>query len=255
MAGFLYFIETEGPVTNLDKIAEFGLSYAFDDFPTPSRLSHGTPTGKPGFLLADESRMGEFVASYRPREQTWRVFGNIAIGYYNDAKPMPQELLRSEWLDGPYVTLSDGNDWIIPTVYLWEDSEAVVKLPKCLDVDESGNWVDGDVVAKYAPLIDRLWPFFESWCDAARRAIEDGDDFTVKYDIDDCTAIIATNYRVSPRELAMLQAIRKDKTAAVVLFVACDLATALDYLNEAATEKKSGEPTPDSSDTAAGHAA
>lgn len=254
MPGFMYFVETEKPVTNLEQIRSFGLGYAFDEMPVVSKLER-TPTGRPGVLIVDEARLSPRIGRYKPSEQTWRTFGNMAVGYYSDAKPTPSDLIRREALPGRYVTLSDGNEWLIPQVYLWEDDRAVKALPKFMDVDEHGEWVEGDVVAKYAPLVTRLTPFFDKWCESVKQAVEKGTDFTLDYSIDHCTAVIATNYCVSPRELAILQAIEKDMTPALVLFIACDLTTAIDYLTEAFSEKKSGELASDSSVIAAGHAA
>lgn len=256
MASFLYFVSTDKPLTNLAAIAELGLSYAFDTMPTVAAIPRGaTPNGKPGFLLADESRMNGYSVFYRPKEQTWRTFGDVSIGYYNDSPPTPKELLHQEHLPGRVATLADGNDWIVPVIYLWEGTDKATKLPKFLDVDDDGNFREGSVIEKYLPLVERISPWFDMWVEAAKKAVANDTEFTVDYKPEDCAFILGHNYRVGPRELAMRRVLQAGVTAAVVLWVACDLNVALDYLVEASSEKKSGELTSDTLPTAAGHAA
>lgn len=256
MASFMYFVSTDKPLTNLAAIAELGLGYAFETMPLIAAIPRGaTPTGQPGYIIADESRMNGYSVFYRPTEQTWRVFGDMAIGYYNADPPQPKELLRDGYLTGRSATLADGNDWIVPIVYVWEGADKTAKLPRFIDVDSAGNFCDGDVIEKYQPLIERLGPWFDRWCDAVKEAIANNTDFTVNYKTEDCAFLLAQNYRIGPRELAMRRVLQAGVTPALALWIACDLNTALDYLVEASSEKKSGEPTLDSLPIAAGHAA
>ena len=240
----------------MSDVRKLGLGYAFDEVPTVTEIARGhTPTGKPGYLLVDESRMNGFTPQYRPQEQTWRKFGTMAVGFYNDAPPKPKDLERNELLTGRYATLSDGNEWIVPIIYVWQGTDRQTKLPKFVDVDEHGNFCEGEVIEKYLPLVERMGPFFDQWCEAVKIAAADGGTFAVDYKPEDCAAILATNYRVGPKELAMGRVLQQDVTAALVIWIACDLKAALDYLIEYASEKKSGEPTLDTSPIAAGHAA
>ena len=100
MAGILYFIEGE-PCNIVDAITEHGLGYALDPAHTTLvPIESSSPSGKPGFLLADNIANSDGEIMYRGKRQEWRKFRSVWVGYDTENRPTPGDLARLETVRG-----------------------------------------------------------------------------------------------------------------------------------------------------------
>lgn len=225
MSGFLYFIPRD--VTRAADLAGFGLAYAFEQ--GAPGLSFCTcrngPGGMSGTVVGDD-RAGKAIGYY-PDKQTWRkrpetrqpgdeATGQpgsqaaVWVGIYNDARPKPADLLRSDALAGHAVRLCDGNDWIIPVARAATEQGGELryfaKLPRRLDFDENGRWMSSTIVDRYQRLWDVACSFWNSFTGAGVTRGEDGVELQMEFGdlVAGAVAALGTNYRVDAIEVALL---------------------------------------------------
>lgn len=263
MAGLIYFVEAVEPIGSMQKVEALGLGYAFDSRPVFSRVDYGTPSGRPGTLLCDESRLGKYSMAYYPDAQTWRRFVTdngpaVWIGYYNEAKPTPQDLARPKQLPGIPHQLCDGNEWTVPMVYVYEGQQQQPRraiLPRYVDVDQYGKCVPGDTLEQYAYLLQTVEGFWQSWVAAYSEALEkQRDTFLMDWPQanEDAATVLGANYYLSLHEMAALRLFAQGQTAGEVLRIACDCENAALFLTYQWQQKKTESV---SLDTSVGNAA
>lgn len=215
MGGLLYFAAERRGRPTLDDLAAWGLGYAFDRQPTPCECRPG-PGGGAGLVLADDRQVSRI--GYFPDGQQWRRIPRTAnyVGFVTEDPPAPESLAKPTLVPGHRVRLRDGNDWMIPVARgtASQDGGLVgcMALPTATDVDEeTGEWRRGQVVPEHRDL----WGMAQAWWDVLLPAIatsakarETGDpDPKIKLDFeipDVALAALATNYRVSAIEVALL---------------------------------------------------
>lgn len=209
MAGLLYYVP-ERKHALVDDLDELGLAYAFERDCTP-RGTRG-PDGADGVILADCERV-ERIGYYADRQQWQKIPGNPAgawVGRYTDGAIKPEDLERIETLPGHMVRLADGQEWLVPVARGWAEQggEAVwyVALPQKTQVDENGNWTQGDVLDRYGPLWQlarRWWDFqFATAAEDEPEGAQPGFDFAARADA--AVTALAVNYRLSPIEVSLL---------------------------------------------------
>ncbi|MBL4701954.1 MAG: hypothetical protein JKX85_11920 [Phycisphaeraceae bacterium] len=198
-------------IPNIDKadhavLAKHGLAYAFADSksnPTSNSVIGG-PDGGNGVVTPG---IGVEDARYLKDTQTWRKYKGVWVGYNNDEKPGPSDLIRKDALDGYEVVLGDQNQWVVPLARSLSESDGPASfscyLPTKIDLDEDGKWIEGATIKKY----EHLWPIACGFWDKIRGAvIEDG---KIAFDFSGETefAIIAlqANYRIGPMEAVLLE--------------------------------------------------
>jgi hypothetical protein len=249
---FLYFVEGGSPQMSMEKVAEFGLSYAFDSKPQAFTVPT-TPTNSGGCFCYDRKRFGKRSPAYKPDLQKWRrVPGKpVWVGYYTDAPPTAEELKRASTLPGIMLQLGDApQEWLIPIVQIFkEDSaEPISVLPKRIDLDDSGEWINGDVEAKYKHLEQVAAGFFDPWYRQFKASYQlwmdnklkdsegkESTNFDVEFDdpLGRAVEILKANYaidRVEAVELGLLN----NHGCAVILQVACSCGMIADYLKKTA---------------------
>lgn len=221
MAGLLYFLPKETRKLRQEELPDVGLAYAFDRNPTSNHCGKG-PDGNPGMVLA----AGDTKVGYYAEQQTWRkIPGNPAgalVGYYTDNPPKPEDLERGKLLPGHLVELADGNRWLCPIARGLSEEEDQLRwytaLPEGTDVDDDGNWTQTGVLAQYA----KLWDIALAWWDTLWEEMGKSDpgveteadspeapeDSRIKFHFsglnDAALMALATNYRVSKAEVALL---------------------------------------------------
>lgn len=202
MAGFLYFLPRSEPsAPSLDAIAAAGLGYAFDTQPEAVTCRMNSPCGLgPGFVLGDQSRMGDYSVKYAPAEQEWRKLPcGCVVGWYRDAPPGPDDLARDEQLPGYSLTMGDGRQWCWPLVRSVDDlGDPVCLLPSVLVRDpESRRLKPGPPLQRYR----RIWEETE-W---VWQALVSGDntDHELRA-LETCGVLLGQNYRVSEEEIDLL---------------------------------------------------
>ncbi len=217
----VYFLE--GVDSGFDRVVdEAGLR---DRLPT---FEHGFgpgPAGKRGTFMAVSG--GDLHPTYREKSQTWngphgyettdgsgnRVQRKFWIGFVNDARPEPADLLRPSIVRGRPVKMFDDNEWIIPAARL---------TPRAIYYNGDGT-IHTQAGDRYAWLFD----------EAARAsgipfdASEKGEPafFEYEYVLDLSARLLSVNYRVSsdPRqELSLLRLVDSEHWEGVVAAL-CDL--------------------------------
>ena len=270
MSGLLYYLPGETPAIKQPRLNELGLGYALNPY-GPRGCARG-PDGGQGIVLAhpDHPRLG-----YYANEQVWRKmagsFDNGCrpwVGYQTDARPTPADLLRPDALVGHPVNLGDGNDWTVPIarrLIPTDDNSnllAACMLPKAIDVDDDGNWVEGDIRPRY----ESLWQVATSWWNKAHTVDDDEVDddgvARLRFDLDDIYsgAVVAlqANYRIGQTEVAML-GLLDEINVGQVLEALVDWPTAKAWLAELAeansSKKNEGGRQSDGSSTEPGPSA
>ncbi|MDI9598469.1 MAG: hypothetical protein QM323_03075 [Acidobacteriota bacterium] len=223
MGGYLYYVPGAGH--DVDYHAA-GLDYAFDDrSPTRCPVLRG-PDGAAGVVLSCDEPMR---ARYVPAEQEWGPMPGtgLQVGYWRDRLPGPQDLARTDLLDGHPLTLLDGREWIVPIArkVLVEGGEVVAwptALPCTVRLDDAGKWTIGDVVPRYR----WLWEIAGRWLDARFGATETDDGISYDFDtlFDDAAAVLGANYRIGRAE-ASLAGLFETASAKRVLDLLIDVPT------------------------------
>lgn len=239
MSGFLYFAAgIVNPLTP-ESVSQLDLGYAFAGLPMHGRIDGRTPSGGPGTIMCDQSRLEPFDMAFHPDEQFWRKRPGddcVWIGYYKESPPTPANLARHKQLAGDSMQLADGNQWQVPRFW-WHAGEDGfrLQLPRYYDLDEQGQWVYGDVDEEYAhlkALADRLLAaiYFASADDTIP-------PFTTIEALETAPKLLAINYVVSPIECAILRLFKRNSPPRRLAELAVDYDTAMEWV-------KKNEPTP-----------
>ena len=196
---FFYFSERE-----LSKPPE-ALAYAFDaDNPhVTTAIGANGPHGGSGTLLRAQAIQFD-VKNIDASQQEWRKLpGNegLWLGWLKNDHPRPEELERNDRLNGHLVTLSDGNEWMIPVVQRLSGSNGAVQvemaLPRTYGMNEQGDWTWGPVMRPY----QRLWEIAMCVTEGMDSSGESDVTLTVPDENNLCSEILGVNYRVSAHEL------------------------------------------------------
>lgn len=222
MNAFLYYVpgHTQQIITPAD-VVKAKLGYAFPKgTPAICNAMPGTgPDGNVGAIWTNSERY-----QYVKDAQVWEQHEGDGywVGYWKDAKPGPDGLLRDKPLDGEYVELADGNLWLVPRARRWsmeDDPEAWPRwshtLPRRLkfntnpeavkagDCPQAGVVVEQNyVVEKYA----ELWAIAE--VDFRQRyssALPEDDAFWTNTALYlNVVKVLTTNYVLGPVEANLL---------------------------------------------------
>lgn len=235
MTGFLYFLPKARPSEiNQAGLSRWGLSYLVDDLTGLAngddaiRLHARQCTGIEGVegMVVGSSANWPVEAVKLHEGIEWKKFPKTVINQGGgdagevDSKllpsigtvkgqslPGPLDLKRAEQIPGKFLTLADGNKWLVPNArVITELGGAACNLKCSFDLDdETGDWVRGQVLAPYRKIWDHANAYMESKLEAIIKA-EPGE--TVSWEIPDWQAMVVdamqVNYRVSARELATL---------------------------------------------------
>jgi hypothetical protein len=154
-----------------------------------------------------------------PANKNGRKKGDFWIGWETERPPKPDDLRRAKMHSGGYVTLRDGNHWLIPEA---------IQLPHLVGIDED----TGDVALQYSPE-------YESFCRASEQyamlicqrigALEQlrtqrpnipEDQVAVDFVLADawtyCCDAIALNYRVNAEVISLLKLLAKPHIVTVL---------------------------------------
>lgn len=246
MSTFLYFAGGFiNPITPA-VIDRFGLRYAFDN--RDASAAHGTlggrtPSAGPGTIFADSERLGSLDLAYRPEEQVWRPLPSrtdappLFVGYWKEHKPTAAHLLRAKFVDGEFVRLADGQEWLVPRLRMFAGKNGFLSaLPAYIDVGDDGELQFSGVSDEHAELEalgERLIEaLFKAELGTAPR-------MTIKEAVETAAKLLAVNYVVSAVELGrrMLGTLANDGSLMDACRAAADHAAALDW----AEKKSAGE--------------
>jgi hypothetical protein len=250
---FLYFIPECVDPPELDKLAQWGLAYAFEAPPAWTLKGGGSgPGGASGLLMAGQGT----ELGYVPARQTWRELPIVDfqlpitqddrktrswLGFWNEKRPGPQTLGRRAMLSGHAVRLADGQEYHIASarkmVTAGGTIGALCALPHRRDVDGEGRWKKRTLLAEYAELwaiAERFWDFYLGASSGAGAGTETPAADVAAARIDDellyawATAALAVNYRVAAVECAMLE-LFDDRNVLEVLRALIDWPTLMEW--------------------------
>lgn len=214
MSSFIYFFPTTEMLPAAETFERFGVKYACP--PTiANQFRYGVtldgPDGKSGVIYQQNATTKSL--QYDKTKQRWKRIPNTDayVGVWNDSPPKAETLIKSDSIGGQYITLGDGDRWLIPVARFECDNETTGYLTPQVDIDDFGNVVPG----AFSPTQDKLNQMAER---LAKSFIESFEQFVkepspnpvFQFDIDDHDPfdIIAANYRVSPAEIVLLNLFR-----------------------------------------------
>lgn len=236
MPGFLYFLPNQrASKVDGDLLASFGLSHICDrkDQQTHARdvVANG-PGGLAGAVVGVADKWEAEEVKQSP-ELHWKAFpkshaANQAWLGWKEL-PKPAEIARGHQLPGEWLTLADGEKWLVPVAKKASPSGLVCALPCTFDLDEeTGRWLPNRVRRDYASL----WEHAVA-CHLAIMSAATND--SQSYEIPNAELLVpevlSANYRVSARELATLGVLDSNIIGQVVRVL-------LDYSGMEALKKK-----------------
>jgi hypothetical protein len=227
MAGFQHFVPNATKVAKAD-LARLGIAHAFDgEIVTHSVVGIG-PSGTPGMLVADSVRYPTERLGYHKDSQTWRKIpgSECWVGFCNDSRPTPNDLIRKRTLPGHPVKLEDGNTWQCPLVLKFDSSRTelpfVLTLPTTAAYGEDGQWKRGAIKRQYSDLFDRSMEFFDWWVYGS--AIKQGEEpekeyVEIAFDglLRAAQMAVCVNYAMGPAELTLIEALDEQSALEVML--------------------------------------
>lgn len=249
---FQYFVVPKvagKPTIALDECAEYGLGHAFNSTHPPKccKSSEGPrPDRSGGIILSSTTdRIG-----YYPNRQKWRAMhGNpdVWIGMETEHVPTPSDLAHEKQADGEWLTLADGNRWLIPRARQWEEHEQLVLprevLPAPLDVNEFGHLVRGEIDKHYR----ELWTLANEYYEAER----DAEGETFKFDMTRLVSVaLQANYRASVSEWILMGVLYPEVPQQVAAIIT-DSARLVEFLKKNLTSDRS-QQADDSSRSSSG---
>ena len=259
MSGFLYFVAKDQRPIRPERLAEWGLSYAFAAGNEGRPVNRNVATGCEGYVFADPARQGGRGVGIYPGEQTWRKMPVVEgrpelwVGYYTASKPTPADLERSPMLAVDLsIRLADGCSWRIPKVRHFDDQQQQweCSLPSMLDYDETGKLYPAKPLAQYQHLWEITAPIANSIVVKAEGVAPVTDE-----QVQACAiALLQANYVVDVPELVAIGALSTSDSFASIVMAACRGRELLEWLDM--IQKKSSDPSVESgSNTSDGAAA
>jgi hypothetical protein len=236
----LYFLPNEPGTPTLKRIQALGLGYAFARAPAATQVTDG-PSGCGGVVVAEPDRVPR-IEFHRDQQRWQKLPGSeVWVGCERDQVVDPQRLRRvPQLVAGHWTLLADGQVWWIPVARSAHGGENV--LPRQSTLDETGKWVAGGTLTRYA----HLWEIASRWWDARVGAVPADTAATgearvrMEMDFDGiheaAAAVLASNYCLGPAEISLL-GLFDEQTTVEILDAVIDWPTITAWL-----EKKRDEP-------------
>jgi hypothetical protein len=237
MPGFLYFKPQHMTPVSRDDVKTWGLSYAFERTPQSGVCRNNTPSGTAGSIFADPSRHADGIVKMDMAAQVWRKMPrpgqqDMDVGYFKDSPPGPEDLKRANQLSGYLWKLADGQQWLVPTVRMFDESSAtlVSTLPSYIDIDDNGKPIRGQVMPLYAHLWELTAPFAEQMLSDEGGPDVSDEDITLA-----ARSLLQVNDVVDLVEMVQLRLLSTEQNAHNIVALAVDWPT---YLKWAEVSKK-----------------
>lgn len=191
----LYYSPNTKMVT-ADAARRLGLGYAFESGGPACLEAHKGPDGGHGCIFVFPDAAGDHPPIHVTDRHEWIQLpgSGVYVGVDPDQLPTPESLARREQIDGHFVTLGDGCEWLVPVARM---ISGATPLPRRLAWDGT-EWTPGDVMPKYRELFGaacRLWEVL-SGGDAA--------ELTLSTECDIAATALAINYRIGPAEISLM---------------------------------------------------
>lgn len=202
MTQFMYCfpgVKNSGNLKLKNLFRERGIEYAYKDGAkyqiTPVS---NTPAEQSGIIVQAD---GEFsTCRYNPDEQVWgRIEGtDCYVGKWKTDVFKPEDLVRKETIEGYYLKLRDGNDWIIPVARFNMSDDNTGCLKHSLALDANGKMIKGALPPRQEKLSEIARDLLDKILNYDGKVDE---QYGENYPFD----ILAGNYRIWKAEVALLQ--------------------------------------------------
>lgn len=194
------------------------------------------PGGQGGMLFAayvkGEAPPDPKLIRYIPNDQIWTkcAKGALWIGYWKTKKPSEQDLFRRQnGYRGHGVRLADGNEWVIPALYL---ASGVSAVPCSILRNEDGVMIS-EPLEKYRKVVDLAYKFFSYSCGTG--------DIPYVEALELSEMVLSMNYMVGMWELRVLNLFTSDNLLQCGLAV-IDMPERLKYLEKLEEATKNEVP-------------
>lgn len=216
MRTFFYFVPNRETVRPED-LAALGLAYAFERG-VECRGAMNVLGGQNGVVCAQTDSFEFGQLGFYAGQQVWQPgppagdSGKPAfwVGHFKDQLPGPDDLARKKQLDGQWLEMDDGQNWLVPVARSTSERPAIddieivwtMRLPQRLELAADGRWVSGAVNARYAAL----WELAEAWLRVRTNNATDADRqrLDVQGEIDAAVLALQANYRLGRVEASLL---------------------------------------------------
>lgn len=216
MTGFYYFIPDEKSI-NRELLSKYGLEHIVDRTDSiPYREIIRGIDGMRGTILGCGRNFTDPTQLRFQDVPKWTQFSKqhsehrAYLGYDPDKLPTPAELERKSMLPGKPLKDELNRTWQLPTAHKVLHG---TQLPRRIDEDEDGEYIYGEVVSQYRKLWDLVEQYMQACVGAAEQAKEDDAtefSFTFGNALDFCVAAFSANYRVSRKELLVMEVLNTD---------------------------------------------
>lgn len=217
--GFLYYLPGHKGQAGPDVLQKFNLLHIMDPGDKLHCCGvHRGIDGQPGVIVGHALcwDVNEVKFSANIQWQPFPVSEHQAhCGILPAKPPTPESLQRTKMIPGEYLKDDEGRAWMIPIARKMTDDGAVCMLPTVLDLDEqTGELRRTKVKKRYEKIWNHAVAYVQAMYDALMAAEDKGADAEVVFTIPDAERMtadaIAANYRVSVRELTMIEALTDD---------------------------------------------
>lgn len=250
MAGLLYYVPDMRGDAEARKKAGIEDVFAGGGHTTRGVTGSG-PDGGGGMIIVAASGIPEGTApkiGYYPETQQWQQApsGGYWVGRQTDEPTRPVDVQREEVVAGHSVTMSDGQEWLIPVARAFPQGSA---LPQKLRLGPDGELV-AETLPKFAQFSAHADVIWDTWYGQVK-AIDAGTE-PPEPEITDkdmwmmAAEAISINYHIEQIGISLLGLI-DTKTIWTVLRAVIDVPTILDAI--AAEAKKNERPGDSSSAT------
>lgn len=208
MTCFYYWIpntDVPGKVTR-EFLDEQGLGCVFDKEGFSIQGNSSGPDGTRGVVVAYADSI-----NYGNKNLVWQKIHGIDawIGYDKTDPPTPADLARESGVDGFFVELGDGNQWVAPRARLAPAEYGATGSPAvpCSHAFKNGEWTRGGPLRKHQKLWaaacefwDVVEPELDKFLEIDRETITLG--FAREHIL--ATTALAANYRIQRTEASIL---------------------------------------------------
>ena len=213
MGGFVYYFP-KCRLANAAVVKARGLLDVLGTTKIESREVHAGPDKGSGCVVARHGNNGS--VQYSPESQTWVGVhdADYWIGFDTDTPPSPNDLARDSIISGHFVTLEDGNSWLVPAARIFPDGSA---LPQRLMLGPNGELVS-TVLPRFAAIsrdAERVWESLRAGLVSPSdgKSSSEKDDLKSTEDVEPllvteawtiAIAALGINYRVGQAEISAL---------------------------------------------------
>jgi hypothetical protein len=195
MNGFIYYVPNAKGV-RVEDLTRLGIGYASEgEGPTSLEVFNNGPDGGQGCFATFGDQGFNGLDKIEWMAMTPGQVNGVLVGLHPDYRPGPADLVRKRLLQGHEVTLSDGNNWLVPVARQFGGSSP---LPTSLRWDGSA-WVPGDVLKSYQELFGKACRIWDVLCNH-----QPGEDISISDGAEIAVSALGLNYRIGRCEVSLL---------------------------------------------------